>query len=280
MRNLQRTYFFTELDEMGLLKVKDTELGGENLMKTKLAKLAIAFIMVLTLVACGTNDETNNSNPQEESTTTEDVTQTPSGYDRELVKFPENYDKGVNYTTVNRGNVREELYTSLEAIEAVQNGQPIPDGTVITLEIYRDEELDEIFVMEKRTGWGDQTPQGTPRNGDWQYQEFNADKSLDYEEDIGRCFSCHANQERDDFVNTLEDMESYELEDITGSKESSTESQIAGIPSDHWEVNSIDDKLTDSGDMLRNSGKNKMGNEEKAGIIQKVLLMIHFNQEA
>lgn len=268
------------MDEVGLLKVKDTELGGENLMKTKLEKLAIGFIMVLTLVACGTNDETNNSNQQEESTTTEDVTQTPSGYDRELVKFPENYDKGVNYTTVNRGNVREELYTSQEAIEAVQNGQPIPDGTVITLEIYRDEVLDEIFVMEKRTGWGDQTPQGTPRNGDWQYQEFNADKSLDYEEDIGRCFSCHANQERDDFVNTLEDMESYELEDIIGSKESSTESQIAVIPSDHWEVNSIDDKLIDSGDMMRNAGKSKMGNEEKAGIIQKVLLMIHFNQEA
>ncbi|WP_180247578.1 hypothetical protein [Bacillus sp. AFS031507] len=60
-----------------------------------------------------------------------------SNSNRELVKFPENYDKGVNYTTVNRGDVTEELYTSRKAIESVQNGQPIPDGTVITLEIYR-----------------------------------------------------------------------------------------------------------------------------------------------
>lgn len=182
----------------------------------------------------------------------------------------------VNYTTVNRGNVREELYTSQEAIEAVQNGQPIPDGTVITLEIYRDEKLDEIFVMEKRDGWVDQNPPEM-RNGDWLYQEFNGDKSVDYEEDIGRCFSCHANQERDDFVNTLDEMKKYDLEDFTGSKDSSTESKIAGIPTKHWEVKALDDNLEASRDILH--GNSLMEDEEKVGIIQKVLLMIHFNQE-
>ncbi|MGE7685660.1 cytochrome P460 family protein [Peribacillus simplex] len=230
--------------------------------------------MSLTLTACNNNNDTNGISQKDPSGDTSQ--QEMAEFSRELVKFPENYDKGVNYTTVNRGNVREELYTSQEAIEAVQNGQPIPDDTVITLEIYRDEKLDEIFVMEKRDGWVDQNPPEM-RNGDWLYQEFNGDKSVDYEEDIGRCFSCHANQERDDFVNTLDEMKKYDLEDFTGSKDSSTESKIAGIPTNHWEVKALDDNLEASQDIL--NGNSLMEDEEKVGIIQKVLLMIHFNQE-
>lgn len=240
----------------------------------KLLFTFLALVMSLTLTACNNNNDTNGISQKERSG---DISQQEMAeFSRELVKFPENYDKGVNYTTVNRGNVREELYTSQEAIEAVQNGQPIPDDTVITLEIYRDEKLDEIFVMEKRDGWVDQNPPEM-RNGDWLYQEFNGDKSVDYEEDIGRCFSCHANQERDDFVNTLDEMKKYDLEDFTGSKDSSTESKIAGIPTNHWEVKALDDNLEASQDIL--NGNSLMEDEEKVGIIQKVLLMIHFNQE-
>ncbi|MBD1379898.1 cytochrome P460 family protein [Metabacillus arenae] len=225
----------------------------------KLLFPGLALMMVLTLTACNSNNDTSQQEPSGDTAEKES-----SGYDRELVKFPENYDKGVNYATVNRGNVREEAYTSREAIEAVQNGQPIPSGTVVTLEIYRDEELSEIFVMEKRTGWGDQNPPDTPRNGDWLYQEFNGDRSLDYEEDIGRCFSCHANQERDDFVNTFDEMKN---EDLTVSKDSSTESRFAGIYAEDWEVKPIGDnhEIIDDG--------------EKEGMIQNVLLSFYFHQE-
>jgi hypothetical protein len=245
--------------------------------KTFMKKLffpALALVMALTLTACNSNNDTNDMSQQEPSgdmsqqEPSDDISQQePSEYDRELVKFPENYDEGVNYATVNRGNVREELYTSREAIEAVQNGQPIPSGTVITLEIYSDEELSEIFVMEKRTGWGDQNPPDTPRNGDWLYQEFNGDRSVDYEEDIGRCFSCHANQERDDYMNTLGEMESYELEDVTGAKDSNTEFKLAGIPTEDWEVKSIGDnhKIIDD--------------EEKEGMIQNTLMTFYFHDE-
>jgi hypothetical protein len=73
---------------------------------------------------------------------------------RELVRFPENFVQGVQYATVNRGNIRQEIFTSREAIEAVKNGQPIPSGTVITLVDYRDGKLFRYVVMEKRTGWG------------------------------------------------------------------------------------------------------------------------------
>jgi hypothetical protein len=63
----------------------------------------------------------------------------------------------------------------------------------------------------------------------WQYQSFSPDGSVDEEADIGRCFSCHANAERDDYVNTLDDMKSYDLEELTGSNHSSTGSQITGF---------------------------------------------------
>src|SRR5919206_170990 len=70
---------------------------------------------------------------------------------RELVEFPENYAGSVHYATVKRGNIREELFTSLDAIAAVKNGQPIPSGTVVTMEDYRDGKLFRYVVMEKRT---------------------------------------------------------------------------------------------------------------------------------
>ncbi|MFY0758047.1 cytochrome P460 family protein [Metabacillus dongyingensis] len=231
----------------------------------KLLYPSIALGVAITLTACNSNNDTKGISQQEPSGETSQ--QEPSEYDRELVKFPDNYDKGVNYATVNRGNVREEAYTSQEAIEAVQNGQPIPSGTVITLEIYEDEDLSEIFVMEKRAGWGDQNPPDTPRNGDWLYQEFNGDRSVDYEEDIGRCFTCHANQERDDYMNTLGEMESYELEDATGAKDSNTESRFADIPTEGWEINAIGDN-------------HEMIDDEKKGeMIQNTLLAFHLNRE-
>src|SRR5262245_38965028 len=54
------------------------------------------------------------------------------------VAFPENHGKGVLYTTVDRVDNKQyrELYTSPEAIAAAKKGEPLPDGTVITLVQY------------------------------------------------------------------------------------------------------------------------------------------------
>lgn len=126
---------------------------------------------------------------------------------RELVKFPDNYIKDVHYATVNRGNIREELFTSRAAIDAVKRGQSIPSGTVITLVDYRDGKLFRYVVMEKRAGWGvGYSPD--KRNGEWEFQEFKADKSVNAKEDLNRCFSCHKSQEQHDFVYTLDQMKS------------------------------------------------------------------------
>jgi len=123
------------------------------------------------------------------------------------VKFPESHADGMHYATVERGNIKEDIFTSRATIEAVKVGQPIPSGTVITLVDYRDGKLFRYVVMEKRTGWG-QDYSSAKRNGEWEFQAFNADKSVNTNENLERCFSCHKSQAQQDFVYTLGRMKS------------------------------------------------------------------------
>lgn len=123
----------------------------------------------------------------------------------EQVRFPQSYEEGVLYTTVHRGNIKEDIYTDRAAIEAVKAGRPIPGGTVITLVDYRDGELFRYVVMEKRSGWGSEYPADI-RNGEWEYQAFNADRSVNEQEDLIRCFRCHQSEAHNDFVFTFDDM--------------------------------------------------------------------------
>ncbi len=205
----------------------------------KLLFITLGLVIAFTFSACGSNSN-DMTNRNDMTNSTGSVEQ--SSPNSELVKLPENYDEGVLYTTVTRGNVKEHLYTSRETIEAVQNGTPLPSGSVITLEIYRDGALSDIFVSEKRTGWNDQTPP-EERNGDWRYQAYTADKEVNNERDLARCISCHATEERDDFVYTFDEMKDFELEDFTASKDNATESQLDSIALADWEVAAITDYL-------------------------------------
>jgi hypothetical protein len=128
----------------------------------------------------------------------------------EKVAFPENYTKGVLYTTVDRADNKQyrELYTSPEAIAAAKKGQPLPSGTVITLVQYAakldasgnpvkdangrfiKDKLLAYTVMEKRTGWGTEYPDNI-RNGEWEYQAFRADKTVNTAAKLQACFECH-----------------------------------------------------------------------------------------
>jgi len=117
----------------------------------------------------------------------------------ELVKFPENYAEGVLYAAVKRGNIKEEVFTSRAAIDAVRRGQPIPSGTVITLVDYRDGKLFRYVVMEKRAGWGAEYPREL-RNGEWEYQIFNADKTPNKSVKLNVCFECHKPFAEQDYV--------------------------------------------------------------------------------
>jgi hypothetical protein len=125
--------------------------------------------------------------------------------DGEMVRFPADYAKGVHYATVNRGGIREELFTSREAIAAVKAGRPMPSGTVITMEDHRNGELYRYVVMEKRTGWGARHAPEL-RTGEWEFQWFNPDRSPKAGENLDRCRSCHVGQAASDFVFTADRM--------------------------------------------------------------------------
>lgn len=141
------------------------------------------------------------------------------------VAFPETYAKGVLYTTVDRPDNKQyrELYTSAEAIAALKAGKPIPSGTVITMVNFKAKlnaagepekdangrfikgELAGYAVMEKRTGWGTEYPADT-RNGEWEYQAFKADKTVNDKANLKNCFTCHKPYDKQDFVFSYDKM--------------------------------------------------------------------------
>jgi hypothetical protein len=144
------------------------------------------------------------------------------------VMFPENYAKGVLYTTVDRPDNKQfrELYAPKEAIDALKAGKPIPSGTVLTMVNYKaklgadgnpekdangrfikTDEIAGIAVMEKHAGWG--TEQGDDiRNGEWEYQAFKADKTVNDKANLKSCFTCHKPLDKQDFVFSFEKMKS------------------------------------------------------------------------
>ncbi len=138
------------------------------------------------------------------------------------VKFPANYLKGDLYATIDRADTKQyrELYASPGVLDAVRQGKPIPSGAVLTLvqwSVETDEQgvpkkgADGRFikkdilahtVMEKRTGWGAQYgPE--KRNGEWEYQAFNALGQPNPKANIDGCFQCHLPHAKQDFVMTL-----------------------------------------------------------------------------
>ena len=142
------------------------------------------------------------------------------------VTFPENYAKGVLYTTVDRPDVKQyrELYTTAEVIAAVKAGKAIPSGTVFTMvnfkaklnaagepekdangRFIKTDEVAGIAVMEKRTGWGAEYPDDM-RNGEWEYQAFKADKTVNDKANLKACFTCHKPLDKQDFVFSFDKM--------------------------------------------------------------------------
>jgi hypothetical protein len=141
------------------------------------------------------------------------------------IAFPENYAKGVLYTTVDRADNKQyrELYATPEAIAAVKAGQPIPSGSVLTLVQHKAKldadgnperdangrfikgELVGYTVMEKRAGWGSEYPEEI-RNGEWEYQAFKADKSVNDKANLKNCFTCHKPLDKQVFVFSFQAM--------------------------------------------------------------------------
>jgi Cytochrome P460 len=135
------------------------------------------------------------------------------------VAFPENYEANVLFTTVDRPDNKQfrEFYTSAAALEAAKKGEPLPDGTVITMLQYAakldaqgnpEKDANGRFikgnlmgyaVMEKHTGWGTEYPDNV-RNGEWEYQSFKADKTVNSAANLNACFTCHKPLDKQDYV--------------------------------------------------------------------------------
>jgi Cytochrome P460 len=136
------------------------------------------------------------------------IAQGSFGGDR--IKFPEGFDTGVLYTTVDRADLKQyrELFGPAAAVEAAKKGQPLPDGTVLTLVQYKakldaqgnpEKDANGRFikgdvvgyaVMEKQPGWGTTIPEDI-RNANWEYRGFKADKSVNDKANLKGCFECH-----------------------------------------------------------------------------------------
>ena len=152
------------------------------------------------------------------------VASTGAGGDK--VIFPETFPAGTLYTTVDRPDNKQyrELYISPPAaIEAAKKDQPLPSGTVITLVQYaavQDADgnpvkdangrfskgnLIAFTVMEKRAGWGAEYADNV-RNGEWEYQAFTKDKTVNDKANLTACFNCHKPLDKQDFVFSFDKM--------------------------------------------------------------------------
>lgn len=141
------------------------------------------------------------------------------------VGFPQNFAKGVMYTTVDRPDIKQyrELFANPEAIAALKDGKSLPSGTVLTLVQYKAQldadgnpkkdangrfikgDVAGYAVMEKRAGWGTEHAPAL-RNGEWEYQAFTADKTVNEKAALDKCFACHKPLENRDFVFSLDAM--------------------------------------------------------------------------
>jgi hypothetical protein len=135
------------------------------------------------------------------------------------VVFPENYARGMMYTSHDLADQKEfrAFYITPAALEAVRHGQALPSGTVVTLaryDVQRDAHGDPVKdsnghfikaalkafrVMEKRTGWGAEYPPAK-RNGEWEYQAFLPDGKVDEKVNLDTCFQCHKNGDSVNFM--------------------------------------------------------------------------------
>lgn len=136
--------------------------------------------------------------------------------------FPADWDKGVMYATVDRPDTKQyrEFYGPAAAVQAARAGQPIPDGTVLTLAAYAakldaagvplkdangrfvKDKLVAVNAMQKGAGWGADIPADI-RNGDWIYQSFTADGKVNEKANLGACYQCHLPFAKDDYLTNM-----------------------------------------------------------------------------
>ena len=103
----------------------------------------------------------------------------------------------------------EFIYTSRAALEAIKAGAPAPPGTQVILQDWRDGAVYRLFVMQNGAGWGDDYAEAS-RAGDWQFQWYWPDGSINTDENTERCRACHQSREGSDYIFTHDDARGFE----------------------------------------------------------------------
>jgi len=139
----------------------------------------------------------------------------------ENIQFPNDYAGWQRYATVERADVKQtrEIYAKPDIVRMVREGKPVPDGAVLVMAIHAakteadgmpqkdaqgrfiKDKLVNVFVMEKRAGWGTSYP-AEWRNGDWEYAAFLPDGKPNEKANAGiqACFTCHKPKDSQDYV--------------------------------------------------------------------------------
>jgi hypothetical protein len=141
------------------------------------------------------------------------------------VAFPEGHrETFVRYHAINfpaRKQVHH-LYANRTALQAARAGKPLPDGSVLLVEVHsvrldfddkpmkgKDSllEAEDVLgysVMAREAGWGADIPDML-RNDNWNYAAFTADRkprTINQAE----CLACHKPLERSSFAFTLKEL--------------------------------------------------------------------------
>lgn len=139
----------------------------------------------------------------------------------EEIRYPGDFAGWQRYAVVERADLKQtrEMYAAPDVVNAVRSGKPVPEGAVLVMAIHaakadadgvpqKDAEgrfvkdrLVNVFVMEKRAGWGATHPSEW-RNGDWKYAAFLPGGKPNEKANAGiqSCFSCHKPKEAQDYV--------------------------------------------------------------------------------
>jgi hypothetical protein len=107
-----------------------------SLRVQKISRRERLAVFITPIKSCNNKDTgTNDVSLQEENSSgAKSGEYAEIGSGSHLVKFPEVLEEGIVFATYDRGDIHEDIYVnSKDAIEAAQNGEEFPSGTVITL---------------------------------------------------------------------------------------------------------------------------------------------------
>ena len=142
------------------------------------------------------------------------------------VAFPEGYKESfVRYHTINFPGAKQvrQYYANKPALQAAKEGTPIPDGTVILVEVHAAKldasntpvaGADGFYVPEKLVGytamatgkdWGKDFPEML-RNGEWNYAVFTPDKQHRPGVNQAECLGCHKPLDKESYLFTLKQL--------------------------------------------------------------------------